>query len=73
MRHLASTEIKNHTLLFFLSNSTHKVAHFLTTIFGSVYHDRGKLTIKGVNKAVFILLCDRILSCMFQSEIIKNC
>jgi hypothetical protein len=26
--------------LFSLSNSTPKVAQFLTTIFGSIYHDR---------------------------------
>jgi putative PIN family toxin of toxin-antitoxin system len=40
MRHLAYTEINNHTIPFSLSNSTSKVAHFLTTIFGSIYHDR---------------------------------
>ena len=40
MRHLAYAEIKNHTIPFSLSNSTSKVAHFLTTIFGSIYHDR---------------------------------
>jgi len=40
MRHLAYADIKKHTIPFSLSNSTAKVAHFLTTIFGSIYHDR---------------------------------
>ena len=40
MRHLAYAEIKKRTIPFSLSNSTSKVAHFLTTIFGSIYHDR---------------------------------
>jgi len=32
-----------HLETYSLSNSTPKVAHFQTTIFGSIYHDRGKL------------------------------
>jgi hypothetical protein len=45
MRHLAYAEINNHTIPFYLSNSTSKVAHFQTTIFGSIYHDRGNLPV----------------------------
>ena len=51
MRHLAYNEIKNHTLSFSLSNSTPKVAHFLTTIFGSIYHDREQICISRLLKA----------------------
>jgi hypothetical protein len=40
MCHLTYAEIKNQTIRHSLSKSTSKVAHFLTTIFGSIYHDR---------------------------------
>jgi hypothetical protein len=43
MRHLAYTEIKDHTILSSLSNAIPKVVYFLTTIFGSIYHDRKHL------------------------------
>lgn len=39
----AYTEIKSPLIPFSLSNSTSKVAHFLTTIFGSIYHDREQM------------------------------
>ena len=44
MRHLAHAEIKAHTILSFLSNAIPKVVYFLTTIFGSIYHDRKHVT-----------------------------
>jgi len=50
---LAYTEIKNPLIPFPLSNFTSKVAHFLTTIFGSIYHDREHVGLALIVKTSF--------------------
>ncbi len=48
------TEIKDHSIPFSLSNFTSEVAHFLTTLFGSTYHDREEWSLFLDTQATFL-------------------